>query len=92
MYSLLHRFNQAYQSSRPATGTFSYLGDARSGTISGSSTPVFQSSFHDFRMTVTAQKTGDVLSGDLELVTFPFATPATNWITKKWRFEAVRMP
>ena len=74
------------------TGAFSYTGDAVSGAISGSSTPVFQSSFYDFRMTLTAQKEGDVLTGDLELVTFPFATPATNWVTKKWRFRAVRMP
>ena len=92
MWSLLHRFNQSYQSNRPATGTFNYTGDALSGTISGSSTPVFQVSFYDFRMTLTAQKAGDVLTGELELVTFPFATPSTNWITKKWRFRAVRMP
>lgn len=92
MYSLLHRFNQAYQSSRPATGTFNYSGDAISGAISGSSTPVFQSSFYDFRITLTAQKTADVLTGDLEIVEYPFATPTTNWVTKKWRFRAVRIP
>jgi hypothetical protein len=92
MYSLVHRFNQSYQSSRPATGTFIYTGDAISGTMSGSATPVYQNSFYDFRMTLNAQKAGDVLTGDLELVTFPFATPSTNWITKKWQFRAVRIP
>lgn len=92
MYPVIHRFNQAYQSSRPATGTFIYTGDAISGTMSGSATPVYQNSFYDFRMTLNAQKAGDVLTGDLELVTFPFATPSTNWITKKWQFRAVRIP
>jgi len=92
MYSLVHRFNQAYQSSRPATGTFTYSGDVISGAMSGTSTPVFQNSFYDFRMTLTAQKAGADLTGDLELVTFPFATPSTNWVTKKWRFRAVRIP
>ncbi len=92
MWSILHRFNQSLSPYRPATGTFSYAGDAVSGAISGSSTPLFQASFYDFRTTLTAQKEGDVLTGDLELVTFPFASPATNWITKKWRFRAVRIP
>jgi len=92
MWSILHRFNQSFLSYRPATGTFTYTGDAVSGTISGSSTPLFQASFYDFRTTLTAQKEGDVLTGDLELVTFPFATPTTNWVTKKWRFRAVRIP
>lgn len=92
MYSLVHRFNQSYQASRPATGTFNYTGDALTGTMTGVSTPVFQNSFYDFRMTLNATKTGDVLTGDLLLETFPFATPSTNWITKKWQFRAVRMP
>jgi hypothetical protein len=92
MYSILHRFNQSYQASRPASGTFIYTGDAVTGSMSGSSTPVFQNSFYDFRMTFSAVKDGEVLTGELELVTFPFATPSTNWHTKKWRFRAVRIP
>ncbi len=92
MWSILHRFNQSLPPYRAASGTFNYTGDAISGTISGSSTPLYQNSFYDFRTTLTALKEGDVLTGDLELVTFPFATPSTNWITKRWRFRAVRVP
>ena len=92
MWTLAHRYNQASPGHRPASGTFTYTGGPIDGGFSGQATPLLQFSFYDFRMSINAVKNGDELTGDIEVVEFPVATPSTNWVTKRWQFRATRLP
>ncbi|MEQ1689789.1 MAG: Ig-like domain-containing protein [Gemmatimonas sp.] len=92
MWTLAHRYNQAFPGHRAASGTFTYTGGPIDGGFSGQATPLLQFSFYDFRMSINAVKNGDELTGDIEVVEFPVATPSTNWVTKRWQFRATRLP
>ncbi|MBL0173296.1 MAG: Ig-like domain-containing protein [Gemmatimonadaceae bacterium] len=92
MWTLAHRYNQAYLTYRPASGTFTYTGTPIDGGFTGQAKPLLQFSFYDFRVSITAVKNGDELTGEIEVAEFPFATPSTNWVTKRWQFRATRLP
>jgi hypothetical protein len=92
MWTLAHRYNQAYLSNRAASGTFTYTGGPIDGGFAGQATPLLQFSFYDFRMTINAVKNGDELTGEIEVAEFPVATPSSNWVTKRWQFRATRLP
>lgn len=92
IYTLVHRFNGTSETYRPATGTFIYTGDARSGTISGIASPVRTSAIWDTRVTLTAQKSGDELTGDLKVEQWEWRNPSVIISTKLWNFRGVRLP